>query len=362
MAAHRYLAEKKPTLAVPEFRAVLAADPGNLDAQANLGVLLYFQGDGSAAEPLLRAAVAQKPDLVKLRALLGLAEKGLGEGKTAQSDLEAAVPALTEVPIRVQAGLALVELDVAMGQTEKAAEIIAGVRSMAPTDPRVLYAAYRLHTDLAGEALLGLSMAAPNSAQLRQATAHELEKARDEAGAIANFRKAVAIDPRLPGIHYELAEVLRSADDPTLRAQAAGEYQVALAENSQDVLSMVALGGLSMDANDAIAARRWYEKALAIDPAQPDAAIGEARVLVDAGDAPRAAKLLEQVVVNDPTNISAHFRLSAVYRKLGRPEEAKQELAAYQKYKEMKEQMRAVYKAMREEPPSGEAGTTSGGK
>ena len=180
------------------------------------------------AKPLLQAAVAQKSDLVKIRALLGLAEKSLGEKKAAQIDLEAAVPALTEVPIRVQAGLALVELDAGMGQTERAADVIAGIHSVAPTDPRVLYAAYRIHTDLAGEALLGLSIAAPNSAQLRQATAHELEKARDEAGAIANLRKAATIDPRLPGIHYELAEVLRAADDPNLRAQAASEYQLAI--------------------------------------------------------------------------------------------------------------------------------------
>ena len=66
--AHQFLTEKKPELAIPEFRAVLAADPGNLDAQANLGVLLYFRGDYAGAAPLLKQAVAQKPDLSKIRA------------------------------------------------------------------------------------------------------------------------------------------------------------------------------------------------------------------------------------------------------------------------------------------------------
>ncbi len=38
----------------------------------------------------------------------------------------------------------------------------------------ILYAAYRIYTDLAGEAILGLSVAAPESGQMHQAMAHEL--------------------------------------------------------------------------------------------------------------------------------------------------------------------------------------------
>ncbi len=55
---------------------------------------------------------------------------------------------------------------------------------------------------------LDLSVAAPDSGQMHQAMAHELAAQRDLTGAIANFRKALAIDPNLPGIHFELAEAL----------------------------------------------------------------------------------------------------------------------------------------------------------
>ena len=55
--AHELLSEKKPELAAKEFAAVLSIDPHNLDAQANLGVLLFFQSDYAGAEPHLRAAV-----------------------------------------------------------------------------------------------------------------------------------------------------------------------------------------------------------------------------------------------------------------------------------------------------------------
>jgi cytochrome c-type biogenesis protein CcmH/NrfG len=41
--AQQYLAQQRPDLAIPEFKAVVDLDPKNLDAQANLGVLLFFQ-------------------------------------------------------------------------------------------------------------------------------------------------------------------------------------------------------------------------------------------------------------------------------------------------------------------------------
>src|ERR1035438_6893657 len=43
--AKGYLDQKQPALAIPEFQAAVAIDPTSVDAQANLGVLLFFQGD-----------------------------------------------------------------------------------------------------------------------------------------------------------------------------------------------------------------------------------------------------------------------------------------------------------------------------
>ena len=58
--AAEYLKESKPDLAVPEFRAIVALDPGNVDARGNLGVLLFFQGSYSDAIPELRAALKMR--------------------------------------------------------------------------------------------------------------------------------------------------------------------------------------------------------------------------------------------------------------------------------------------------------------
>jgi len=345
--AHQLLSEKKPQLAAKEFAAVLAADPSNLDAQANLGVLLYFQKDYAGAEPHLRAAVTQQPDLMKIQALLGLCERRLGKTDAARADLEAVLSKLDDANVRMEVGLELIEMDTASQDFARASTVVETLRQGAPTDPRVLYAAYRIYTDLAGEALLGLSVAAPESGQMYQAMAHELVRQRDMNAAIVDLRKAVAANPNLPGIHYELAEALRLSADLKLRAEAEKEYKLAVAANASDEKAITKLGDLSADAGNMDGAAKYYKEALTLAPNDPDALQGLARVYTEKGDATSALPLLEQVVKADPTNVQAHYRLSAVYRKLNRPEDAKRELAEYQKYKDMKEKMGKIYKELR---------------
>src|ERR1700733_11570989 len=68
--AQAYLQQKRPDLAVPELQAVIAIDPSNIDAQANLGVLLFFSGKYDRAATFLRNALAIQPEQAKLRMLL----------------------------------------------------------------------------------------------------------------------------------------------------------------------------------------------------------------------------------------------------------------------------------------------------
>ena len=345
--AHQLLSEKKPELAAKEFAAVLAVDSNNLDAQANLGVLLFFQKKYAEAEPHLRAAVTQQPDLTKIQALLGLCERRLGKTDAARVDLEAVVSKLDDANIRMEVGLELIEMDTASGDLAKAATVVETLRQGAPTDPRVLYVAYRIYTDLAGEALLGLSVAAPESGQMYQAMAHELVRQRDMNAAIADLRKAIAANPNLPGIHYELAEALRLSADLKLRAEAEKEYKLAVAANASDEKAITKLGDLAADTGNMDVAANYYKQALKLAPNAADALQGLARVYAEKNDPASALPLLEQVVKADPTNVQAHYRLSAVYRKLNRPEDAKRELAEYQKYKDMKEKLGKIYKELR---------------
>ncbi len=345
--AQEYLRSRQPELALQEFAAIVAADPGNLNAQANLGVLLFFAGKVQEAEPHLRSALTLDPKQPKLRALLGFCERRDGKLVEARNDLHAALPGLTEPKVQKQAGLELVELDTAANDLPAAAAVLSSLKAALPTDPEVLYASYRVYTDLAGESMLELSLAAPDSAQMHQAIAHELVRERDNPSAIANLRKALVIDPHLPGAHFELADLLNSSSEPALKAEAAGQYKLALAENPRDDKTLVKLGDSAAEGGDHIGASSRYKEALAIQPENADALIGLAHELTETGHPDGALPVLLQVVKNDPTNVLAHFRLSVVYRRLHRPEDAKHEVAEYERLKATKEKLHTVYDSLR---------------
>lgn len=352
--AQELLKSRRPDLARKEFEELVALDPRDVDAQANLGVLEYFEADFSEAEVHLRAALtldAGDPKLSKLQALLGFSERRQGELAAARHDLRAALPDLQDPKIRKQAGLELVEMDTAAGDLPSAAAVIRQLKAAMPTDPEVLYAAYRVYTDLAGEAMLDLSLAAPDSPQMHQAIAHELVRERDNAGAIANLRAALKADPGLPGAHFELAEILHASSDTGLKAEAQEQYELALKNNPNDNKTLARLGDLAAEKNDSAAAMERYKQALAIAPDDSDAAVGLAHELVETGHPEQALLILENVTKTDPGNLLAHYRLSAVYRRLHRPEDAKREVAAYERLKDMKEKLRKVYETMRMDSP-----------
>ena len=89
--ANEFLKANQPAKAIPEFAAMVAAEPDNLDAQANLGVLLYFQARHSDALEHLHKAIQINPNLPKIQALLGLCEYQLGQLDAARADLSAAL-------------------------------------------------------------------------------------------------------------------------------------------------------------------------------------------------------------------------------------------------------------------------------
>lgn len=345
--AQEYLAEKQPKLAIPEFQAVLALDPNNLEARGNLGVLLFFEGDYAKAAPELRAAVKMKPDLWKLQALLGMSERRVGEIDSAQSDLEDALPNLKEKKLHIETGLELVQIYSDRDDLEKAAQIVASLRQLDPTSISLIYAAYRIHSELSGAAMLSMALVAPGSAQMLQIMAHELSRQGDSAGAIANYRAALKVDPNLPGLHFELAEALYNSSDPKLKAEAEGEYKAALAVNQFDEKAESRLGYIAAQRGDLKEAYADDARALELQPNDTDAELDLAKVLMSENKPQQAQKILEHAIQTDPTDYVAHFRLSTIYRQEGKREDAKREIEEYQKYKSEKDKLSKVFQQMR---------------
>jgi tetratricopeptide (TPR) repeat protein len=348
--AQQYLSQQRPDLAIPELQAVVALQPRNLDAQANLGVLLFFQRQYANAEPHLRAALEMQPDLSKIEALLGMAEKRTGDAENARTHLEASFPQVTEPKLKVQLGLELLELYTASQELDKASSVVNAMRQTDPANPAVLYAAYRVYSDLTGEAMLSLALAAPDSAQMHMVMAHEEARQGNNAGARAQYEKALAIDPKLPGIHFEMGELLTLSEDPKIKASAELEYKAALAENVMDEKADSRLGDIASRNGNSAQAAEYYNAALHLQPGDAEAEFGLAKTLISMDQQAKALPVLERAVQLDPTNAAAHYRLSTLYREMGRNADSQHEVEEYKKYKLLKEKLEAAFKEMQLHP------------
>ncbi len=345
--AQKYLREQRPDLAIPELKALVALDPGNADAHGNLGVLLFFRRGYKEAVPELRTAIKLRPDLWKVQALLGLAEGVLGDGDSSREHLASAFPHLKEEKIQAEVGQALINSYAGSGDLEKAATVVSNLLELQPTNAALLYTAYKLYSDLAGKSMLSLAMVAPGSAQMHQVMARELGKHGDESEAIANYREAIKIEPQLQGLHSELGDVLYHSSNATLKDESESEFRAALAVNPRDEKAQFMLGMIAEKRGDFNAAYEAYSKALKLDPRDGDACAGIGKALATMNRPQEAQQMFERAIQIDPANYLAHYRLGTLYRQEGKTEEAKQEIAEYQKYKQMKAKLEKIFHDMR---------------
>jgi tetratricopeptide (TPR) repeat protein len=342
----KHLQEQKPQLAIPVLREIASLDPNNVNAQANLGVLLFFQSKYAEAIPHMRAALQSKPDLWRVQALLGIAAKRTGDPKDAQSDLERAFSSLDDKKIQIEAGLELIELHVASAQLDKALSVAAKLQELAPQNSQILFVAYQIARQMMDQSLLSVMVAAPDSAEMHMIMAGELARQSDRTNAIAQYREAIRLNPVVPGAHFQLAEQLRSSPDPALNAQAEDEYRAAIKVNQYDELSWRQLGGIMTAKGDFKAAEEDYKKALALQPKDSEAKTGLAIVLISMNQTTEAISLLESAVNDDPTNIVAHYRLSGLYRRAGRPADAQRETDSFHHYEDVRDKLGKIFKQL----------------
>ncbi len=346
--AEEYLKEHKLDLAASEFRSIVTLAPENVDARANLGVLLYFQGNYAEAVPQFRAALKLQPGLWKIQALLGIAEKRAGDFKAARGDLEKAFPNVENEKIRIETGMELIDLYSKTGDLDKAAATIGVLRKMEPMNPALLYSAYRVYSELTEQSILSLLVVAPKSAYMREVMGLALAKHGHPQEAIESFRASIKADPRRPAPHYELAEMLYDSD--ATRDGAESEYKKALSLNPYDEASECRLGAIADQKGHLKEAYERYARALQLRPDDSQANLGLAEVLMSMGQMEKAEPLLKRAIQLDPTNAVAYFRLSTLYWRTGQSAEAQREFQQYKKYKAIKAELRNLYRTLRVEP------------
>jgi tetratricopeptide (TPR) repeat protein len=333
--------------AAESFRAALKLDPANVEAHANLGAIAFFRGDCAAAEPQFREALRAAPHLVRAEALLAVCERRLGE-PGAQAEMEAAFAKLDDPKLRAQLGVELANFYYQQGELEKTAAVLRTLLDANPDNVDILFFVQRVYSELADTTLNKLAVLAPGSARMEQLIAERLINAGDLKDAIVHYRRAIAIDSRLPGMHFELAETLMEGtpNDADAQAEAAKELESAIHIDGDSARVECELGRIALLQDRTDQALVHYKKAYAIDPREPLAQMGLAGIAEKQDDHEEAARYLRMAVQSDPLNAEAHYQLCQVDKKLNLNDDAQKELKLFLDIRASRDKVKQLYREM----------------
>jgi tetratricopeptide (TPR) repeat protein len=281
--------------------------------------------------------------------LLGMSEARQGRTVQALPLLEKGFRNPLNEQWKLESGLLLVDAYQRSGESTKLQEVVATLRRDFPENTEVLYLAYRVYSSLGARAVTSLVKVAPDSARLRQVTAELLEAEGDFAGAVAQYRKALEIEPKLPGARRALGVALmNSANDEPNRQEAQRQFEQELLLNPGDALSEYQLGELMWIGNVPANALERFLRAIELQPNFPDALIAAGKVLISTEKSDQAIPLLEKAVSLDPSNEVARYRLAQAFQKTGNKARADQEFTEFRRLRSAMESLRGIYRQVQE--------------
>jgi tetratricopeptide (TPR) repeat protein len=202
MAAGRY------GEAVPVYRELVKALPGNAGLLLNLGMALHMAGEDREAVPQFEAALRLQPDLLPATLLLGAAQMRLGRPAAAVGPLAKAVR------LQPDNGEARSMLADALLALERYAEAEPHLRRLAqafPAEPAVWFNLGKAYEELAGQAFADLLKRDPESAFALALVADARRKQDQRTAAFRLYRLALERRPAFRGLHAAVAGIYRAA-------------------------------------------------------------------------------------------------------------------------------------------------------
>lgn len=329
------------------LESVLKLDPSNAAAHADLGVMDFSHGDCASAEPHLRAALQANPALIRMKALLSVCEERLGQ-PSAKSDMESVFAQLKDPKLRARLGIELANFDYQRGDLDGAASVLHTLLDLEPNNVNLLFFAQRVYSDLANQTLNKLAVLAPGSARMEQLIAERLINHGDAKDAVPHYKKALQIDPRLPGVHFELAETLiqASPNDLVAQADALKNLRDAIRTDGDSANVECELGKIALSQDKTSEALADYRRAYRMDPHSAEAQMGIAGILERDGKDQQAVAYLQRAVAAEPFNAEAHYQLAQIDKKLHLDTEAQKQLKLFLDIRATKDKVKQVYREM----------------
>lgn len=349
-AAEEALSRKDPDAAIVALEKLTHLTPGNAEVYANLGSVYYTQGRYPQAAKAYQTALRLDPNISQVPLMLGMCDMELGQTKEAIPLLEAAFQNPPNDEVGRSIGLNLSAAYLSLNQQTKALQITGALLDRYPNDPEILYRASHLYGDMALKTMTHLVDVAPGSIWKRMSFAEALEAEKKYDLAIIEYRKVIADEPDMPGVHYRLGKalLLQAPDSVEAREEALKELQQAVALDPRSSAAEYEMGEIYRRQGQIKLARDHFSRAVTLDPTVEDAQIALARTLIRLQEPKDSVPHLEAAIQLNPANEISHFLLASAYKSLGNSTDYESEMALYRKYHSQASQQKS---GEAEQPP-----------
>lgn len=260
------------------------------------------------------------------RAFLALTQAAMGSCREALPGLTS-VSASTPELFRLT-GLAAAKCYSNTGEDAQTFSLLSKLEKQFPNDADVLYLAAKLHMKAFNDATYAMFQRTPASYRVHELSAEIFEVQNRYPEAIAEYRKAIELNPKAPDLHYRLGRaLLLESHSPPALDRAAAEFRSELKLSPEDGGCEFQLGQIAQVQSKPDEARSHFERALSLSPQYVQALIALGKIDAQAKQYPQAIDLLSRATTLQPANETAHYALLTAYRDSGQLEKAKSEKA-----------------------------------
>lgn len=306
LVGHATLRAGDRARAATAFEAMLALEPAYAPALVWLGDVQLDLGLNDGAQATFAKALTLAPDSAAVLFGAGRAAIARGAYAEALSYLEHAQQ-LDPSASAINYPLAMTYRR--MGMADRAAPLLQKTGSVAPAmaDPLLRSAEVVLDSAVAHESV--------GMAALR---------AQDWAGAIAAFRRGLALAPGDPSLRYWMASAMIASGDA---AGAEREFREVVRRHPDYAKAHFSLGAMADQRGQRAEAQRAYEAAVRYAPNMPDARVRLGATLQAQGKLREAVVQFESAVALDPNQLPAWIGGAQALVALGDRNQAREWLA-----------------------------------
>lgn len=308
------------------FRHVLALQPNDPGAHANLGVIYMRRKQWKSALVELRTAERLAPKVAGVRLNIGLVFYRQNEFGSAIPLFESVV---RDMPGSTQASYLLGLCYLFQERHAEAVHVLEPLWDQEAGKFPYLYvlavaAGNAGKADLENRALKRMLEIGNDSAEYHMVIGKACLQRADTDRAILELERAAALDRKRPLVHYFLGVAYRRHHDLERAKQ---EFQKDVALEPGVAFNYDQLGSVSWELGQYDEAYHYYLEALHLDGHLASSAFGLARFYRQQEKYPQALAALDTAGTLDPTSASVHYMRGQILVRLGRKEEGRQELA-----------------------------------